>query len=83
MQFGPTVVAPAFQTLGIIAPKAAEAMIAGVDHNKAAWERLGTSEGCSPMSVLPDSDGSERALHVFGGSLLEGDADADICMYAP
>lgn len=82
MMFGPSVVAPAFRAMGSIAPLAAEILLAGLERNKALWERMAASEHCSPMSVLTEADGSERVLHVYGGSALEGGLDPDICMYA-
>ena len=80
MMFGPAIVAPMLRALGSIAPLAAEAMLTGLDQNKILWERLAGSENCSPVSVLADADGTERVLHVYGGSLLEGDSDPDVCM---
>lgn len=81
MQFVPSVVAPAFELLGTIAPKAAEVMLGGAQSNVAAWNRLTTSQDSSPMSVLVDADGCERTLHVFGGAALEEEGGPEICRY--
>jgi hypothetical protein len=82
MQFAPTVVAPAYQVLGSFAPTAAEVMLAGLDRNRAAWERMGACENRCPLGVLTDADGIERALHVTGGSVIERDDDPATCMCA-
>jgi hypothetical protein len=82
VQFGPKIVAPAFNAIAAIAPRAAATILAGIKHNAAAWAELGTS--CSAYDVLTQPDGSVKELHVFGGSALSpdgGDAGVTECVH--
>jgi hypothetical protein len=71
VDFGQSIVSPAFQAVAKVAPLAAQTVLKSIDRNVGLWKKLG--ENCGQHDVLCDSKGQIKPLYVSCGQALKPD----------